>query len=258
MLAVSVFTWTPLPQGLAGFFYLMAAPESDFRARQPDIARILASFRIVGAPLGEAPVPYVRFGDPKEAAFTVEVPAGWNTTGGLFRLNPEDYRIGVETASPDGETKVVLGDPNAAKFIEPTSPYFPEGSLYAPGGFPMLVRRFMSGALYCREYVQTRVAQICPNLQIGNMQDRSDLLPQARAANPDLAGFPVVSMGEVSFRCGDASQPKCGFCSATTAGVAPTWRLYELHAYLSSTQQEPVARSVMEHMGQSFNPIRNG
>ena len=110
-IATSVFTWVSSPKGLAGFFYVVTAREPDYRQRQNDFARILQSFHIIGAETpGAAAAPaagpgglqYVRFSDPKEGAFTIDVPAGWKTEGGLFRFHAIDPRAAVESVSPDG------------------------------------------------------------------------------------------------------------------------------------------------------------
>ncbi len=262
--ATSVFTWVSSPKGLAGFFYVVAAREPDYRQKQNDFARILQSFRIIGA---EAPsaaaagaVQYVRFSDPKEGAFTLDVPAGWKTDGGLFRFNALDYRLAVETVSPDGQMRIMVGDAAIPPFTDPTGnaylSRFPEGSVYAPYGFASQVRRFTPGAVFCRDYVLSRVSQLCPNPQITEVKDRSDLIPQAVAASPDLAQMPRVSIGEASFRCGGEAQIKGGFCQALTSGSLISWKVRGIEGYLASPEQAVTADSIMTHMGKSlqFSP----
>jgi len=48
----------------------------------------------------------VKFEDPFEQAFTVEVPQGWTVRGGLFRLGYSDYRPMIDLVSPDGSINI--------------------------------------------------------------------------------------------------------------------------------------------------------
>ncbi len=155
---------------MAGVFYVVAARESGYRQRQNDFARILQSFRTIGAATGageEAPggVQYVRFSDPKEGAFTMDVPAGWKTEGGLFRLSPLYHQAAVESVSPDGQIRIMVGDGAIPPVIDPTGDMFlsglPEGSVY---GAVTRVWRFKPGAVFCREYVLILISvQVEPN-----------------------------------------------------------------------------------------------
>jgi hypothetical protein len=53
---------------------------------------------------------WVKFEDPLEQAFSVEVPRGWTVRGGLFRMGFSDERPMVDLTSPDGRVNVRLGD----------------------------------------------------------------------------------------------------------------------------------------------------
>jgi len=112
MMLVSVFTWTASPRGTAAYFYLAAARAADFRQKQVDLAKILESFHLVGVASKKSRegLQFVSFRDPREGSFTVDVPAGWKTAGGLFRSSPLVSRTAVETDSPDGLTRIILGD----------------------------------------------------------------------------------------------------------------------------------------------------
>lgn len=225
--AISLFTWVSSPKGLAGFFHVVAARKTDYRQKQNDFARILQSFRIIGteAPGAARPggVQYVRFSDPREGAFTMDVPAGWKTNGGLVRLTPVYAQPAVESVSPDGQIRIMVGDAAIPPFIDPTGDMFlsrlPEGSVY---GSVTRVRRFTPGAVFCRDYVLGRLSQVCPNPQITEVKDRPDLVPKV-ADNSFLARMSRVSIGEVSFRCGEQAQPKVGVCQARTEGVGSPW-----------------------------------
>ncbi len=263
-LATSVFTWVSSPRGLAGSFYVVAAREPDYRRRQDDFARILQSFRIMGAeapgaaaprPAAPGEVQYARFSDPVEGAFTMDVPAGWKTQGGLARHSPTYAQPVVESVSPDGQIRILVGDAAIPPFIDPSGDMFlsrlPEGSVY---GTVTRVRRFTPGALFCRDYVLSRLSQICPNPQITEVKDRPDLLP--KVADHPLLPRMRVSIGEVWFRCGDPAQPKVGLCAARTEGVGSPWAVNPIIGYLAPPEKASTARAIMDQMVKSrrFNP----
>ncbi len=257
--ATSVFTWVSSPKGIAGLFFVVAARPSDYRQKQNDFARILQSFRLMGAATATArgapaTIQYVQFSDQKEAAFTVEVPAGWKTEGGMFRANSLDYRPAVQTVSPDGQTLVFVGDAAIPQFVDPTGdPYlsrWPEGMVYAPYGFASTTKRFTSGAMFCRDWAFTKFSQICPNLQVSELKDRSDLIPTHTANNPEFARYAQLgrlTVGEATFRCGEPAQPKIGLCGALTAGTK-FWKVREITGYLAPSDKASTADAIRAHM----------
>ena len=254
--ATSVFTWVSSSKGLAGFFYVVAAREPDYRQKQDDFVRILQSFRIMGAPKGEVVedpggVKYVRFSDPKEGAFTIDVPAGWKTEGGLFRFHAIDVRHSVGSDSPDGQIGILYGDPSVGLFTEPM-PYFPEGSVYAPYGLKTKVQRFTPGAEFCRNWLLSTVSQHCPNLQVDDVRDLTDHLPKPAAGNPVAVLSTRATLGEASFHCGAQDQPKVGHCIAKTELMGKGWRVPLLTGYLSKPEKASMAEAINRHMAGSF------
>jgi hypothetical protein len=259
--AISVFTWVPSPKGLAGYFYLVAARERDYRQKQNDFARILQSFRIISAQTGantvtaEGPggVRYVRFSDPREGAFTMDVPADWKTEGGLFRFHALDTRHCVQTESPDGQIKILFGDPLIGPFIDPRSltiGFFPEGSTYAPYGFKMLVLRFMPGTEFCRYWLLTRVSPNCSNLQITETKDLTDQLPQPAPGSIS----PPPTYGGAWFQCSEQGQPRAGRCWASTqmAGAIGRWLVNGLTGYSAPPDKVSMAEAIHQHMAGSL------
>jgi hypothetical protein len=273
--AVSVFTWVPTPKGAAGIFYLVAAREADYRQRQADFARILESFRIIGAATQAETttaggVQYVKYTDPREGAFTMDAPAGWKTEGGLFRFHALDIRPVVESTSPDGQMGIAVGDLDyLSLFIEPMQ-FFPEGSVYAPYGLKMMVRTFPTGMTVCSEIVLRKVSTVCPNPQITEAKDLSDQIAKLAADRPQAPGLrtyrdstlaraPRVTWGDVSFRCGGEAQAKTGRCQAITV-LEPTgtrnWYVHHISGFLAPVGKEAVASTIWEHVRWSvqFDP----
>ena len=55
--------------------------------------------------------------DKREKAFSIQVPQGWKTYGGLFRFSAIDARMIVDMTSPDGLTNLRIGDSTDRKSV---------------------------------------------------------------------------------------------------------------------------------------------
>ena len=71
----------------------------------------------------------MKFEDPFEQAFTVEVPQGWTIRGGLFRLGYSDYRPMIDLVSPDGTINIRSGDVAVPTYFLPTPTHPREGEV---------------------------------------------------------------------------------------------------------------------------------
>jgi hypothetical protein len=60
-------------------------------------------------------VKYEKFADPTESAFSYEVPANWQTKGGILRKSATDAKPWMTVISPDNEIKIFFGDPEAVR-----------------------------------------------------------------------------------------------------------------------------------------------
>ncbi len=157
---VAAVVHTTSARGAAGFFYATSAPETIYTKSVDTFARILKSFRIKGAPPGSASAvklpAFVQWQDPRENAFSLQVPKGWSIDGGMFRFATVDIRAEVTAVSPDGKISLRLGDKDIPLFTEPNPTLamagFHEGSLYSPGyGVVFLVKRYLPGVQFAEE-----------------------------------------------------------------------------------------------------------
>ena len=198
------------PRGVAGTFYCVAAPPESFGRDNETFTRILQSFKAAGPEAGgqgQAPPArrYVRWSDPSENAFSVEVPADWRTEGGLLRLAPVDTRTAFSVTSPDGAVRIVAGDSRIPNFGVPNQTLaftgFNEGSWYSPGyGVNMMIRRFVPGTAFAAEYVQSQVAQACGGLRIDGSRDRPDAVAAIDRISQQYGAYGVsvrTTAGEV-------------------------------------------------------------
>src|SRR6202451_3693400 len=82
---------------------------------------------VTAAPAGN--ITWVKFTDPLEQAFTLEVPQGWTVKGGMFRLGYSDHREMVDMTSPDGKINIRLGDLSIPPYFLPHQLHH-EGEVY--------------------------------------------------------------------------------------------------------------------------------
>ncbi len=268
---VASFAWLGSAAGTAGFLYITAAPTASYRAEVGTLSRILGTFRATGAAAGaKGPnIPserWVRWQDPRENAFSLDVPAGWNVTGGTFRFAPADVRKALQASSPDGGIRITGGDAELPAFTEPnqmlTMTGFREGSWYSPGyGVNMMVRRYTPGTQFAREYVTTRVARGCANLKFTESRDRPDAdapLNRLMSGLAAVGGMMRINSGEVTFTCEQNGQPVsgyyfAGYLRAATAGMqGGIWHIEYLYGYSAQRDQAARTQRIISHMLSSY------
>jgi hypothetical protein len=94
---------------------------------------------------------YVSFTDPLEQAFTLQVPSGWRTVGGLARRSALQINAFLRSLSPDRMTYLLIGEPTLPSYVPPTPMRnaigYREGKLFDSGlGGLSLVLHYMTGA----------------------------------------------------------------------------------------------------------------
>ncbi len=266
---IAMMTWSAAANGTTVVLYCVEAPTGVFRSSGDTFARILKSFHVpqdraakgnaaaVAAPAG--PLSFVDWTDPREKAFTISVPRGWQVVGGAYRLSATDVRIGVTMMSPDDQIRGILGDANLGSFTEPNQVLAFEG--LREGGYQTLgdgtrleIRRYLSGQQFAQAYARTFVQRQCSGLQIVSNNPRPDfvssLLPATRNdgfTNPQLTG------GEATFTCTLNNTPVRGSVVAATVlpfpGRSSLWFVYRLYGYLASpARQQDADKAVQEGM----------
>jgi hypothetical protein len=119
-----------------------AAPRSE--SATPAAANAAAPASLAGKS-----VKWTTFTDPYENAFTVDVPAGWQTQGGMIRRGPLNIDPYLRTLSPDRSVYIMLDDPDTPVFatLTPTmvATGFREGMAYNPGHVQEIVMHYIPG-----------------------------------------------------------------------------------------------------------------
>ncbi len=201
----------------------------------------------------------IRWTDPTERAFTVNVPAGWRISGGTHRNSPIDARNYVVAESPDGTVKAWVNDPGVLPRQEPHPMYlrlgWVEGRVVQSPAGPLMIERFKSGAQFAQEFIAQKE---CAGAQ---MVSAFDLKQETQKMNAEIAPLAArvgaheqSSAGEFTYRCGERS----GYTLAVTVGgfINPQgphmWSVEKLAGYVSGRSALDVARYVMNAMISSF------
>jgi hypothetical protein len=127
------------------------------------------------------------FTDPREGAFSLEVPSGWVVTEGSGIIRPYiDAGVGFEAKSSSGQG-FFLQEPYGYVYTTPNTVLdyagFKEGSLYNPSGGvakPMMVKKYTLASDFIKELIGKS------GLNVSNLKvtDRPDLL---------VSGNPLIS-----------------------------------------------------------------
>ncbi len=259
----------------SGMLYAIAAPSDQFEDQKETLIAIVKSlvFTEPSEPMKENQSPkteelptlqYVRWEDPREKAFSLEVPKGWKINGGLFRFASVDVRSCVELTSPNEKIRITGGDQEIPTFSLPMSSFFPEGSWYSPGyGVNMIVMHYLTGLEFAQEYVQKRKESILSNIQFTETKDRPDIAQTLNSFNAvqNLAGISqIMTAGEVAFTAQmDQQNVKGYYFAASTKITYPAgmseggiWLVPYLHGFIATEDQVAVAQEVLQHGIQSI------
>lgn len=158
-------------------YFVIGAPNSRAATDAKTLVNILQTIAVDKAPTGgeSAPVSlqYTTWVDPRERAFSIEIPTGWNVQGGTFRGGPTDARTVIVATSPDRSITTIIGDqriPALAVAPDQMSRMMRvrEGQVYSPNGnYQVLSLRYLPAVEFNRYYIKNFVAQVADQIQIG-------------------------------------------------------------------------------------------
>lgn len=191
-------------------FYGMSAPAAQFGQRLAALVAVLKSFSYMGKPAGSATIalpPMITWMEPYERGFTLSIPQGWQTRGGVARQDATQYTVGVDIASPDGGTLIRLGDARS-KSCQVPGPGAPQHPTFCA---------YQSGPQFASFYFQRAWA---PELGIqvakADAADRPDLAQNADAVPRSLGLRVQTSAAEIRFEGTRQGRPVAGALLAQT------------------------------------------
>jgi hypothetical protein len=191
--------------------------------------------------LGATSASWVTMRDTREKAFSIQVPQGWKTYGGLFRYSTIDTRMIVDVTSPDGLTNLRVGDSTVP-------PYRVPGPFLRPGPG---VAAYASGSVFATKYGQARFAPMCQGLHL----TKSDAL--APKYHPAAVGISHTTAGEAFFSCTRSGAPTSAYVYAETMLLGPggpgsTWVVVALGSLMAPSEQATAAGATLQHSVESL------
>jgi hypothetical protein len=234
-------------RGGVGTLYLAAAPEPRFRERAPELVRILESFTLRG---GADIRRYERVREPREDAYSLELPAGWRSSLGVYRSGALPPRTETLAASPDGAITLFLGVRDGGVFTGPDAQLaslgIREGAIYNPSGIhPMPVLRYLPGDQYAAHWLRSRLPGARP-VQRGPRPDFAQRLAELRYRFGNATNAQIHA-GELEF----AHQERSGRLLAATevypAGAGFQWQVPFFAGYAAAPGREGEAAALLAH-----------
>ena len=196
------------------------------------------------------PTAWVRYYDPSEHSFSIEVPQGWQVQGGMYRFGYFDVRATVDLRSPDGNIILRFDDANVPPYALP-GPYKPaEGHPYnKPYQFQMMVEPYREASSFAETYAKSRFKSVCQTMT-----------QQASNWRPSLPSFigqthaDRTSDAAVDFTCATAAGPKLASVYAHTSLYAKSafWQADPVLSAVTTPALMPVAQGVLQHALDSF------
>jgi hypothetical protein len=189
--------------------------------------------------LGATSANWVTVRDTREKAFSIQVPQGWKTYGGLFRFSTIDARMIVDMTSPDGLTNLRVGDSTVP-------PYRVPGPFLRPGPG---VAAYAPGNVFATKYGQARFALMCQGLHL----TKSDAL--APKYHPATGGISHTTAGEAFFSCTRNGAPTSAYVYAETMLMGPggsSWVVVALGSLMAPSEQAKGAGATLQHAGESL------
>ena len=210
-----------------------------------------------GAESGANNTFFVTWRDPREDAFQVGVPQGWQVGGGLMKVNPNDPHGVVRAQSPNGNIQIFIDDPDLHPHQVPDQTTQFAGKregqfLQSPSGGSILLARYQTGTQFAQSYVRTK---LCRRPMINDAAELRELTRQMNAILQPFAmqqrAIAQGSLGETVFQCGGSA----GYVMAGTfyvramSGGVVLWFVSRLGGYLvSDPQQAGLAYYVLNTM----------
>lgn len=263
---VASVAWSARNAGSAGAFYQLEAPSAGYQAAAETFGRVLSSFGPGTDPTGaNAAKPanpatatsagstrksYTTWRDPRESAFSVEIPAGWKAEGGTVRPSTLLVQGSVEATSPDGAITLFIGD-TFPVYVEPSAVLamagIGEGGSYPDGyGYTWQVARYLPGGAAFERTVLPALG----DAKVLSRRDRDDVTA-GQATGP--ASY---TAGEVTYMVNRDGRDRRGGALTITervdTGSSSVWHIKRLFGYEAPADRAAEAAAALDHMAATF------
>lgn len=219
-----------------------------------------AQTAVLAAP-ATAAIQWTKYVDPAEGAFSLDVPAGWQVSGGSRRMSTVEIRTGVDIVSPDGAIRIFYGDAGIPIYTLP-SPLLAEagigiGGVYRPGfGQELVVAPYYGGQAFADQWGAQRIARSCGGVQRIGSEARPDA---SRGIDQAFAAYGIqtaINAGEANFACALQGTQAVGYVFAATELVrmqmSALWDVKSLVGFIATRARAAEANALLGHIVASF------
>jgi hypothetical protein len=187
-------------------------------------------------------VNWITVRDTREQAFSIDVPRGWKSYGGMFRFSSVDARPFVDMTSPDGKTNVRVGDATIGGYATPNR--------LIPRGTPN-VAPYAPGDVFSEKYGEARFAHMCQNIQVAQSHSMPPKYHQPGQ------GLIRTTGGETIFTCTSGGQAMAGYVYTETllfgtGGPNSQWYVVALGSFIAPVSSAQAAGEILKHSGESL------
>ncbi|MEL7531121.1 MAG: hypothetical protein AAFN10_07445 [Bacteroidota bacterium] len=180
----------------------------------------------------------VKFQDPKEGAFTVELPREWNVHIALERPQGMIRTCGVAT-SPDGQSKIFFGDPNLPNYYIPN----PSMGLYQGmnmGSKMLEVYPYVEAEPYFKNYLERNYGRL-PAFQITNSGPNPELEKLVRQRAQEYGMNPQLSTTQINFTYTQDGATRHGQINGTTLMTSGIW-IADVNGFMTDGEPEDMSK----------------
>lgn len=251
--------------GGTGTLAVISAVEPLWPAVRATLLQILQHFRYLPpgaaglqAPAQATAVPMVPWSDPREGAFTVPVPSGWQVAGGMIRPNPFVYKPEVVVASPDGAIQVRVGDAEVPNYTEPiTVPGIGQMAEGGIGAGALVAMHYRPGHQFLTQlYLPYRYGAV-GQLQVQDLPAVAERAFRLQPPAPPMRGR--ADAGAVRFVLASPAGPRVAWFLVITRleaapGLNAAWyiSMADLIGYVCAPGHEMRAQAVLAEMVRGF------
>ncbi len=206
---------------------------------------LFIAFTSIPHGMAQSQVSWVTVRDNREQAFSVEVPKGWKTWGGLFRFSLIEARPFVDMTSPDGKINVRLGDASIPIYSAPKTRFAQVRAMQSRQSASV------TGEQFAVKYGQARFSHMCQGLKLARSEAK-----QPKYTSPGQGPLRGTG-GEAVFSCTVNGQASTGYVYAETfitgyGQPLANWSLVALASVFAPSDQAMAAVQLLVHSGASM------
>ncbi len=194
---------------------------------------------------------WIHYMDVAEGAFSMDVPAGWQVQGGMWRFEYFDARWMMTVRTLDGAMVIRLDDVSLPPYVLPSPSTGPAGQPYTkPQQFQMMVADYQNADDYARLYANHRFKSVCKSLTARSGTPWRPTMPPGFALGPNVQ---KISQASLSLVCATSEGQRIVTVYARTTQFPVVygsgfWVADPLISILTTKQDEHASYAVAQHM----------